>query len=443
MRKGRLWAFAIWFVGSWQLFAQPPANDPAGRDAPKTASADEKAAADKAKTTDAGKTTDAPKTGDAAKAPESYGPTRCWVRPEYIMWWVKNSPLPVPLVTTGDPNVGFDPNAINTVNIAGAIDQPGTRLFLGNQRFPLPAFSGMRLSVGGWLDCDDSYGVEASGFALGRHQSRFAFASDAAGNPPLYFPFFSEIAGAERALPIADPLRGFAGDVAVTQSLRLWGVDWNGLMTLFRYPNWELVFLSGGRYADLKERLLIQNTTTDLIFNNTEILNDSFVTRNQFIGSQFGTRLFVTWDHFTFDVITKIALGVTHGVVDITGDISQIGPNPLIPPGIGTFPGGIFTQPTNIGHRTSNHFSILPSLEVKLGYAFNPRTRFLIGYDLWAWDQLVRPGDQINRNVNLTQNAILDPNGAGQLVGSAQPAALFKRSDFWAQGVSVGVEVRY
>ena len=93
------------------------------------------------------------------------------------MWWVKNSPLPVPLVTTGDPNVGFDPNAVNTVNIAGAIDQPGTRLFLGNQRFHLPAFSGMRLTVGGWLDDDDIYGVEASGFALGRHQSRFAFAS--------------------------------------------------------------------------------------------------------------------------------------------------------------------------------------------------------------------------------------------------------------------------
>src|SRR5206468_4254126 len=194
------------------------------------------------------------------------------------------------------------------------------------------------------------YGLEGSGFALGRVQSRFALASDPAGNPPLYFPIFSEIAGAERAVPIADPLRGFSGNVAVTSSLRLWGLDWNGLVPLFRYPNWELTVLTGSRYADLKERLQIQNTTTDLIFNNTEILNDLFATRNQFFGSQIGSRLFVVYDCFTLDITTKIALGMTHEVIDIAGDISQTGPNPLTPPGLGTFPGGLFAQPTNIGH---------------------------------------------------------------------------------------------
>jgi hypothetical protein len=444
MRKGRLWALAVWFVGAWQLFGQAPANDAA-----KASAGDDKAATDKAKAGDAAKSGDtaktgeAAKTGDASQAQKCYGPTYCWVRPEWIMWWVKGSPIPVPLVTTGDPNVGFDPNSVNTVNTAGAIGQPGTRVLMGNERVRLPAFSGMRLTVGGWLDDDALYGIEGSGFALSRGQTRFALASDTAGNPPLYFPIFSEIAGAERAVPIADPLRGFAGNVAVTSSLRLWGAEYNGLLALIRYPNWELTLFSGGRYAELKERLLIQNTTTDLIFNNTEILNDSFVTRNQFYGGQIGTRLFATYDHFTLDVITKIALGSTHEVIDIAGDISQIGPNPLVPPGLGTFPGGVFTQQTNIGHRTSNRFSILPSLELKLGYAFNPRTRVIVGYDLWGWDQVVRPGDQINRNVNLTQNAILDPNGVGQLVGAAQPAPLFKRSDLLVQGLSVGVEVRY
>jgi hypothetical protein len=60
-----------------------------------------------------------------------------------------------------------------------------------------------------------------------------------------------------------------------------------------------------------------------------------------------------------------------------------------------------------------------------------------------AWDRVVRPGDQIDRNVNLTQNAVLDPNGVGRLVGPAQPAPLFKRSDLWVQGLSLGVEVLY
>ena len=125
-------------------------------------------------------------------------------------------------------------------------------------------------------------------------------------------------------------------------------------MTLFRYPNWELVFLSGGRYADLKERLLIQNTTTDLIFNNTEILNDSFVTRNQFIGSQFGTRLFVTWDHFTFDLITKITSrrDARRGRHHRRHQPDRA--NPLIPPGIGTSRAGFLgrsRQTSAIGRR--------------------------------------------------------------------------------------------
>jgi hypothetical protein len=65
------------------------------------------------------------------------------------------------------------------------------------------------------------------------------------------------------------------------------------------------------------------------------------------------------------------------------------------------------------------------------------------GYDLVYWSQVVRPGNQINHNVNLTQNAVLDPNGLGRLVGPAQPAPLFNRSDFWAQGINLGLEVRY
>src|SRR5690349_12761808 len=114
MGKGRLWALAIWSVGAWQLFAQAPANDAPGRGPDTKAGATDAAkTADSSKAADAAKTGDAAKTADTSKTPECYGPTRCWVRPEYIMWWVKNSPVPVPLVTTGDPNVGFDPNAVN------------------------------------------------------------------------------------------------------------------------------------------------------------------------------------------------------------------------------------------------------------------------------------------------------------------------------------------
>jgi hypothetical protein len=449
MRKGPLWALAVWFLSTGQLLAQAPATG-AASPPPAASATDEKAAAADApktaegsKTVDASKAAEASKTGETPKAAEYVGPMRCWVRPEYLLWWVKNAPLPVPLVTTGNPAVGFDPNAVNTVNTAGAIGQPGTQVLLGDQRVRVPSLSGMRLTLGGWIDDDAVFGLEGSGFALARVTNSFSVTSDKAGNPPLYFPIFSAIAGAERAVPIADPLRGFSGDVVVNSTLRLWGADWDGILTLFHSPGMQLSLLTGGRYADLREHLQIQNTTTDLIFDNTEILNDSFVTRNQFYGGQIGGKLFLLYDRFTLDVTGKVALGITHQVVDVAGNITQIGPNPLTPPGAGTFPGGLFAQTSNSGHRVANPFSVLPSLELKLGYVLNPRARILVGYDLMAWDRVVRPGDQIDHNVNLTQNAVLDPNGVGRLVGPAQPAPLFKGSDLWVQGLSLGVEVLY
>src|SRR5580698_2208341 len=53
--------------------------------------------------------------------------SRFWGSAEYLLWWTKNAPLPVPIVTTGDPAVGFP--ALNT---AGAIGSNGTRVLLGD-----------------------------------------------------------------------------------------------------------------------------------------------------------------------------------------------------------------------------------------------------------------------------------------------------------------------
>ena len=184
---------------------------------------------------------------------------------------------------------------------------------------------------------------------LQRHTSVFSAASDSAGNPPLYFPIFSAIAGAERAVPIADPLRGFSGDVTVTSQLQLWGAECNGLFTFFRRSGLDATLIAGFRYADLRENLQIHNTTTDLMFGNVTSLNDSFATSNQFYGGQIGSRLAFQLERFSLDVTGKVALGLTHQTVDIEGSITQSGPNPLVPPGPGTFPGGIFAQTTNIG----------------------------------------------------------------------------------------------
>src|SRR5207237_150086 len=122
-----------------------------------------------------------------------------------------------------------------------------------------------------------------------------------------------------------------------------------------------------------------------------------FDTRNQFYGGQIGIRS--TWqrDRLALDLTGKLALGSTHQVVNIAGDITQT----AFPPAAAQ--GGLFAQTSNIGRVTANQFTILPTLELKVGYQVNQRLSAFIGYDLMYWNQVVRPGNQINRNVNLTQ----------------------------------------
>ena len=54
---------------------------------------------------------------------------------------------------------------------------------------------------------------------------------------------------------------------------------------------------------------------------------------------------------------------------------------------------------------------------------------------------MVRPGEQIDVAVNSTQvpTSVL----FGPLTGPARPAFNFRQSDFWAQGLNLGLEFRF
>jgi hypothetical protein len=359
-------------------------------------------------------------------------PYRIWGQAEYLLWWVKDAPLPVPLVTTGNPLNGFP-----AVNSAGAIGQPDTQVLLGNSNVNFGSFSGMRFTLGAWIDNSNTVGVEGSAFLLERRSNRFFAASDPAGNPPLYLPAFNVLTQAERAVAVADPLRQFSGNVSVVSALQLWGGELNGVLNVGRRQNLEVNLLGGFRYADLAEHLVLKNPTTDLIFINTTTLTDYFGTRNQFYGGQLGARVSARRDRWMFDVTGKVALGDTHQVVNVNGSINQTGPGAFAP---GTFPGGLYAQPTNIGQRSNDAFSVIPAVELKVGYQISQRVAVFAGYNFLYWSNVVRPGEQIDRNINPSQSPIF---GGGALVGQAAPAPLFNHSDFWAHGVNFGLEVRY
>ena len=85
----------------------------------------------------------------------------------------------------------------------------------------------------------------------------------------------------------------------------------------------------------------------------------------------------------------------------------------------------------------------IPEITGTVGYQFTDRLRCFVGYNVMYWSSVVRPGDQINRIINPSQ---IPGFGTGITPGPgspAQPAFAFRSSDFWAQGITFGLEWRF
>jgi hypothetical protein len=354
---------------------------------------------------------------------------RVWFGAEYLMWWIKGSPLPFPLVTS---------SSAPGTNLSGSLGQPGTSVLYGGHDADMGMFSGLRLVGGGWIDADERFGVEGEILLLQNQNASFSAASNAAGSPSLYVPAFNTQLQAERALVIADPVSALAGNVAIASSSRLWGAGITGLANLLRNQSTSIDMLCGFRYLDLTEGFDLSNTTSST-FGVTDTLRDGFDTSNQFYGATLGTRVAYERGPLVFTFTEKVALGATHEVVRITGGITESGAGAPSP---GTFPGGFFTQPSNIGVLTRDPFSVVPEFQFRTGYRFRRYLTAFISYDFIYWTNVARPGDQIDRNLNLSQSPVFGTTG-GVLVGAPSPRPLFTRSDFWAQGISLGLSLRY
>ena len=370
---------------------------------------------------------------DSCLAEGCFAPGRFWVRGEYLLWSIKDSRVPA-LVTTSPPAM------------LGALG-PGTAVLFGGT-IDNENRTGGRFTTGFWFDPGHTYGVEAGYFFLGQRTVNFSAAS--AGTPLLARPFFNAdpTVNAEDAERVANPLLAglpgqpavlpLAGGVAVSLASRLWGTELNGLFNLYERDWVRLDLLGGFRYVQLDERLgvsesLLVPADSPMFAGTSFFVSDGFSTRNQFYGEQVGLRAKLTRGRWDLELQGKVALGVSHEIVDISGST-------LITPAGGptsAFAGGLLAQPTNIGRFSRNNFAVVPEGGLNLGYQLTPRVRLLAGYSFLYWSRVVRAGDQVDRVVNATQLT------GGTLMGPARPAFLFQSSDFWAQGLNVGVELRF
>ncbi|HKI37246.1 MAG TPA: BBP7 family outer membrane beta-barrel protein [Gemmataceae bacterium] len=394
--------------------------------------------------------------GDACAAacgwpcPEAECKPKAWVSGEYLLWRIKDGPLPYPLGLTGSPATP-NPGALN----AGGVP------FLTGPHTDYGTLSGMRVSAGTWLDSDAHVGIEGSGFLLPKQTKTYRAASDPNGSPVIAFRYLDPPVGGapavedsfQASLPAGNGAGAgpFAGGVGVVSSTRLWGAEVNGVLGLVDRSKFRLQALAGARYADLQESLNLQFQSTAIdggmvpfqgnTFPAPSAVStlDSFQTHNQFYGGQLGLRGEYNLGKFFVSGTGKVALGSNHEVVNVAGTSSLFTPGnaPL------TVPGGQFAGPSNIGRTTHDDFAVLPEVEVKAGIQATRWLRAYVGYDFLYWSRVVRPGNQVDLIVNDAGNAVNPGFVRGATSGLGFPRPQFNKTDFWAQGLTFGLEIRY
>jgi hypothetical protein len=199
------------------------------------------------------------------------------------------------------------------------------------------------------------------------------------------------------------------------------------------------VGLAGFRYLDLNESLTLADIFFDQGGGGTVNVVDSFSTRNQYYGGQIGAKVGVTSGRWSLDTTAKIAFGANHQVLNTAGGTGVIGGAFGFPNGV--TPAGVFAEPSNIGQFSHNVFAVVPEVQAKLGLAISPRIQSFVGYNFLYVNNALRPGNQIDSNVNPTQNAFFVPPGT--VVGQPAPLPNLHSSGFWAQGINFGVELKF
>jgi hypothetical protein len=340
---------------------------------------------------------------------------------EALIWWYKSSPTPTPIITDG------------------VYGRPNTSVLLGGGDMDTNPNPGVRASLGYALD--RRWGLEGDFFYMGdRSTSQSVSSADRTAN--LLLPYFDVNLNRESVTEISlKPL--YSGTATVELENRLMGAEANATYALESARPWDVRLIGGFRWMQLKETYTITTSSPFLPPGPSDIweTTDKFETTNNFYGAQFGARARYDADQWFASGTLKVGLGAMVQDVDINGwlvtnDFTQFGPTQ-------TFPGGYFALPSNIGGYSRTEFAVVPELRLDVGYRFTPSASVYVGYSLLYASNVARPGNQVNRNINTTQSSswteevVLEPHGP------AQPSFSFNSSSFWAQGINIGLSVRF
>jgi hypothetical protein len=391
-----------------------------------------------------------------------------WIECEYLLWAIKKNPVPTPLVTEGSLS---DP-------IVAALGQPGTKIKLGKDHIDMGWINGMQVTAGFWLNSSQKIFLEANYFLLPTTtRKNHLHTSGEVGSPTYAVPIY-DVTGlwglngvpGETIYLLPGPLDdgpGFRGDFQLKLSSQFQGAQLNGAYQMTKQRLYPFHILAGFRWLQLKEQLQFQvstSTVPDFSFGfGFADTKDTFKTDNDFYGGQIGLGTGYAGQHIDLKGVFQVGMGAMLETIRIHGTSKTSGGN-LFYETRNTaderLKGGIFAQKTNRGTYHRQVFAAVIDAHLQANWKATRYLEFGIGYSFLWISALARPGNQIDRKINPTRTALATasretvgtqqaptpfgmPGPAQPVQGPKRPKFSLKNSDFWAQGLTVGLTVRF
>lgn len=345
-----------------------------------------------------------------------------WGSADYLLLWRRERYYP-PLVTT-------NPTALPVLSDSNTSILFGDKYVGGNPK------SGGRVDIGFWMT--KCLGFGTSWFALSKESVDYHIEGNALGEPIFGRPFFNTSTGADSVDPISyGPDNLVYGRVDVDTTNHLWGYDFYARYRFLCSKRFKFDFLGGFLYSRIDDDLDIMTKTDDtgLIPPSVIEVSDHFNCKNDYYAGLVGIMAEWRTGCWAICLSGKLGLGNMVKTVKISGMTKTTVLDPLGPT-ITVEDFGLLAQPSNRGNHSSNQFELIPQLSAKLQLKVLPHVWLSAGYTYMFWRAVVLAGEQVDLNVNLTQNL-------GPPVGPLAP--LFNRKDtgFWVQGLTAGIYVLY
>ena len=350
-----------------------------------------------------------------------------WDDLQLLYWWP--TPQPVPALAYGT-RTGLPP-------VPG---RDGTQLLVGGHAFDSQPSAGARFVQGYSLNNAETFGFEVVYFFLGTRTFRQTTRDFTGGNTANFgLPYTNATTGAHEILPLAQPGVSHSYLNAST-SVRVQGWEINSVANVLDGKYAKINALLGWRYFMVNEGLRIEQTQFRVADASVIRTADQFDAHNRFNGGQLGLHADLRRGVVFCEMTAKIAFGRTYEVVKEAG-ATIFQPGGIYGPVTRAIGGsGIYVQPSNFGRTANGVFAVVPEGTFKFGFRLGDTGRVYVGYNFIYLSDAVRPGDQVDRALTPAQIPLV--NG-GTVFGSDRPARLFNRSDFWTQGLIIGLETRY